>query len=154
MLAVQVLERARAGIGPAENDPFEGRPDLFAEIANAGPVTAAGLATSTDLSRFAAAGWLARRAAEGYLHRDAGRYAPWCPWPRPGATALTPNTERRWSGSLKRIVARAQQRMLDAMAMTWFGLMGDHEFWSADETGNWLVPPAREDRGRTAGGGR
>ena len=132
MLAVQVLERARAGVGPVETGPFEGMPGLLAVIAESGPVTAEGVARLANLPGFDAAGWTARRAAEGYLHRDevTGRYAPWCHLPHPAAITAKGH---RPAASRRRRLADFLESALGVMALTWFGLLGDHLVWPEEE---------------------
>jgi hypothetical protein len=134
MLAVQVLENAYAGKPVAASNAVASldRPHLFALIAAIGPVTSAGLASAAEMSRFEAAGWLEKQTLAGYLHRDpaTGRYAPWCT-----VTLDAPARKqvRRLRSRLAGVVATAQQRVVEAMAMTWFGLMGDHWMWPGDD---------------------
>jgi hypothetical protein len=134
MLAVQVLENAYAGKPVAASSaaaPLD-RSHLFALIAAVGPVTSAGLAREGGMSRFEAAGWLEKQTLAGYLHRDpaTGRYAPWCPVARDTAVR---KQVRRLHSRLADVVATAQQRVVEAMAMTWFGLMGDQWMWPGDD---------------------
>ena len=136
MLAIQVLESAYAGKPAARSIAAVAldRPHLFALIAAIGPVTSQALARAAEMSRFEAAGWLEKQAAAGHLHRDpaTGRYATWCPV-RGAAVPARKQLRRRRRTRLASIVDGVQQRVLEALAMTWFGLMGDHWWWPGDD---------------------
>jgi hypothetical protein len=134
MLATQVLQNAHAGKPATTVSVTAGQdwPDLIRLVAEIDPVTSHSLAEAAEMPRFEAVGWLERQASSGYLHRDqvTGRYTTSCAWPGRVASREPPERRRRYS-ALMQAADAVQQRVMDALAMTWFGLMGDH-WWSGD----------------------